>query len=45
MKRLLTYEDLKPDWKDREVNWEWFLHVNETYFKNKLDFWSKQWPV
>ena len=44
-RRLLTYENVKPIWLGREINWEWFLHSNETYFKNKMKWAECNWPV
>lgn len=45
MKKLLTYEDAKPDWRGREINWELFLNINQTYFRSVLKVAEGKWPV
>lgn len=43
--KLLTYEDAKPDWTGREINWELFLNINQTYFRSVLKVAEGKWPV
>lgn len=45
MKNLLTYEDIKPDWTGREIDWMRFLNVNQAYFISVLRAVECKWPV